>query len=243
MKLHILAIAAHPDDIELSCGGTLIKHAMAGQAIGIVDLTQGELGTRGSIAERYKEAQMAAKIMGVTVRENVRMADGFFKNDEEHLLRLIPYIRHYQPEMVIANALSDRHPDHGRAGRLISDACFLSGLVKIETAWNGVAQSPWRPKRVFHMIQDRLLEPTFVVDITETFEKKMDAIRCYGSQFHDPSSSEPLTYIATEGFLDAIKGKDTLAGKRIGVLYGEGYTCENVPGIGNLDDLLLPEIP
>ena len=172
MKLHILAIAAHPDDIELGCGGTLIKHAQAGQAVGIVDLTQGELGTRGSVALRFEEAEAAARTMGVTVRENARMADGFFRNDEEHQRLLIPYIRHYQPDIVIANALSDRHPDHGRGGRLIADACFLAGLQKIKTEWHGVAQSAWRPRRVYHMIQDRALEPTFIVDITDTFEQK-----------------------------------------------------------------------
>jgi bacillithiol biosynthesis deacetylase BshB1 len=243
MKLHILAIAAHPDDVELSCGGTLIKHVRAGQAVGIVDLTQGELGTRGSIAVRYQEAQKAAEVMGIKVRENARMADGFFRNDEEHLRRLIPYIRHYQPEIVIANALSDRHPDHGRGGRFIADACFLAGLRKIETAWHDVAQQPWRPKRVYHMIQDRLVEPTFIVDISDAFEQKMEAIRCYKSQFHDPESNEPVTYIATENFLNQIMYKDALAGKKIGVAYGEGFVTENVPGISSLDDLLLPEFP
>ncbi len=243
MKLHILAIGAHPDDVELSCGGTLIKHAQAGQAVGILDLTQGELGTRGSIEERYKEAQMAAELMGVKVRENAQMADGFFRNDEEHLRRLIPYIRHYQPDIVIANALNDRHPDHSRGGRLIADACFFAGLLKIETEWQGAAQVPWRPKRVYHMIQNRHLEPTFVVDISGTFNKKMEAIRCFRSQFHDPGSNEPVTYIATKDFLDILASKDSVAGKRIGVRYGEGFISENIPGIGSLDDLLLPELP
>ena len=216
---------------------------MAGQAVGILDLTQGELGTRGSAAMRYEEAQNAAKVMGVKVRENVRMADGFFRNDEEHLRLLIPYIRHYMPDIVIANALSDRHPDHGRGGRLIADACFFSGLRKIATAWQGVAQEPWRPKRVYHMIQDRLVEPTFIVDITGTFEKKMEAIRCYRSQFHDPASEEPVTYIATENFLNQIAYKDVITGKKIGVDYAEGFISENIPGISSLDDLMLPELP
>jgi bacillithiol biosynthesis deacetylase BshB1 len=243
LKLHILAIAAHPDDVELSCAGTIIKHTMAGQAVGIVDLTQGEMGTRGSIELRMQEADAAAKLMGVKVRENAKLADGFFRNDEEHLRMLIPYIRHYQPEIVIANAINDRHPDHGRGGRFIADACFLAGLRKVETLRDGVAQQPWRPKRIYHMIQDRHYEPSFIVDISETFEQKMQAIRCYKSQFHDPASDEPITYIATEGFFNNIAAKDAITGKRIGVRYGEGFISENIPGISNLDDLLLPELP
>lgn len=243
MKLHILAIAAHPDDIELSCAGTIIKHTQAGHAVGIVDLTRGELGTRGTAGLRHQEAQKAAGVMGVKVRENAQMADGFFRNDEAHQMMLIPYIRHYRPDIVIANALSDRHPDHGKGGRLIADACFLAGLRKIETLWQGAAQEPWRPKRVYHFIQDRLAEPTFIVDISATFQKKMEAIRCYASQFHDPASGEPVTYIATEHFLDNILYKDAIMGKRIGVQYGEGFISENIPGIASLDDLLLPELP
>jgi N-acetylglucosamine malate deacetylase 1 len=243
MKLHILAIAAHPDDIELSCSGTLIKHTLAGQPVGIVDLTEGELGTRGSVALRYKEAEIAAGIMGVTVRMNARLADGFFENNEENRKKLIGYIRHFRPEIVLASALSDRHPDHGRGGRLIADACFLAGLRKIETEWDGVAQEPWRPKRVFHFVQDRLLEPDFIVDVSSAYEKKLEAIRSYKSQFHDPLSGEPETYISSEKFLDFITYRDALMGKRIGTEYGEGFISENVPGIDSLDDLLLPEMP
>ncbi len=240
--LKILAIAAHPDDVELSCAGTLIKHARAGQAVGILDLTEGELGTRGSVALRYEEAAAAAKVIGAQVRMNAQMADGFFRNDEAHQRKLIAFIRHLRPEIVIANALEDRHPDHGKGGRLIADSCFLSGLRKIETEWEGMPQEPWRPKRVFHMNQDRALEPSFVVDITDTFEQKMESVRCYKSQFHDPTSNEPLTYISTGNFLDLIKYRDALAGKRIGANYGEAYICENVPGVSSLDDLYLPEI-
>jgi bacillithiol biosynthesis deacetylase BshB1 len=243
LKLHILAIAAHPDDIELGCGGTLIKHARAGQAVGILDLTFSELSTRGTPALRAQEAQFAADTMGVAIRENARMADGFFRNDEEHQRILISFIRHYQPEIVIANALNDRHPDHSRGGRLIADACFLAGLRKIDTIRNGVAQDPWRPKRVYHMIQDRLTEPAFIVDISDSQEKKMDAIRCYASQFHNPVSDEPLTYISTPNFLNQIVDRDSLMGKRIGVAYGEAFTSENIPGISDLDQLLLPEMP
>jgi len=241
-KLHILAIAVHPDDIELGCAGTLIKHARKGQGVGIVDLTLGELGTRGTSEIRAKEAQDAAVSMGLSIRENAYMADGFFRNDEEHQKRLIKFIRKYQPEIVLANALSDRHPDHGRAGRLISDACFLAGLRKIETEENGRMQQAWRPKRVFHMLQDRMHEPTFIVDISDCFEQKMEAIKCYKSQFHDPNSNEPLTYIATQDFLEQVKYRDVLMGKRIGTKYAEGFVCENIPGISDLDDLLYPEI-
>jgi bacillithiol biosynthesis deacetylase BshB1 len=242
-KLHILAIAAHPDDIELGCAGTLIKHVQAGQAVGIVDLTEGEMGTRGSVAERYEEAKNAAKVMGIAVRENAQMADGFFRNDEAHIRKLITYIRHYQPEIVIANAPEDRHPDHGRGGKLIADACFLAGLKKIETERDGMDQQAWRPKRVYHMIQDRPLEPTFIVDITATFELKMESVRCYTSQFYNPSSKEPQTYISTGQFMIDVESRASLYGRRIGVKYGEGFISENMPGISNLDDLLLPLLP
>lgn len=240
--LKILAIAAHPDDVELSCAGTLIKHVQAGDKVGILDLTEGELGTRGTVALRYAEAAAAARVIGAVVRDNVQMADGFFRNDEAHQKKLIAYIRHYQPEIVIANALEDRHPDHGRGGRLIADACFLAGLRKIETEWEGVAQEAWRPKRVYHMIQDRNLEPDFIVDITDAFEQKMESIKCYTSQFHNPESDEPLTYISTGGFLETVTARDMMNGKKIGTKYGEGFICENIPGIANLNDLLLPEI-
>jgi bacillithiol biosynthesis deacetylase BshB1 len=241
-KLHILAIAAHPDDIELSAAGTLIKHANAGQAVGILDLTQGELGTRGNGPLRLKEAEDAAKAMGVAVRENLSLEDGFFRNDKESQLKLIRIIRKYQPDIVITNALEDRHPDHGRGAKLVSDACFLAGLRKIETELDGQAQKPWRPKRIFHMIQDRFSEPSFVVDISDTLDAKMEAIKCYKSQFHDPESNEPLSYIAQQGFLESIMARASLLGKRIGVKYGEGFICENVPGISDLDQLLYPQI-
>lgn len=241
-KLHILAIAVHPDDVELGCAGTLIKHTQKGQAVGIIDLTKGELGTRGTPELRLREAADAGKIMGIAVRENLGMRDGFFKNDETHWLKLITYIRKYRPDMVIANAVDDRHPDHGRAGKLISDACFLAGLSKIETSDEGVSQKAWRPKRVFHMIQDRTMEPTFLVDISSVFDKKMESIKCYKSQFHDPDSVEPATYIATQDFLEQIKYRDALLGKRIGTKYAEGFVSVNIMGLEDLDSLLLPEM-
>lgn len=213
-----------------------------GQKVGILDLTRGELGTRGTPELRVEEANEAARIMGLAVRENAGMADGFFQNDKEHQLKLITYLRKYRPKIVIANATEDRHPDHGRAGKLIADACFLAGLSKIETTMDGQAQQAWRPKRVFHMIQDRFLEPDFIVDISDTFDTKMESVKAYKSQFHNPGSNEPVTYIATDNFLDKIKYRAGLLGKRIGVTYGEGFTCENTPGISNLDSLLLPEL-
>ena len=243
MKLHILAIAAHPDDIELSCGGTLIKHTQAGQDVGILDLTQGELATRGTVAQRYLESELAAKTLGVKIRLNARMADGFFRNDEQHQRQLIPFIRHFRPDIVLANSLNDRHPDHARAGMLIADACFLAGLRKIETQWEGVAQEAWRPKRVYHYLQGKVSKPTFVVDISATMAIKMESILCYKSQFHDPSSTEPETYISNENFLNQVKAKDALFGNLIGTQFGEGYISENITGIDSLDDLLLPEIP
>ncbi len=243
MKLDILAIAAHPDDVELSCAGTLIKHSSAGQAVGVLDLTESRLSTRGTVEMRYQEAEKASVVMGLKVRMNAGMADGFFRNDEEHQKLLIKYIRHFRPEIVLGNALSDRHPDHGRAGRLIADACFYSGLQKIQTEWEGKEQEAWRPKRVYHYIQDRFMEPDFIVDIASFFDKKMEAINCYSSQFFNPASDEPSTYISSGDFMDQIRAKDLMFGKRIGTKYGEGFVSENVPGVSSLNDLLLPELP
>lgn len=233
----------HPDDIELGCAGILIKQAAAGQAVGILDLTRGELGTRGTPEIRLQEAAEAAKIMGVCVRENANMRDGFFRNDEEHQMQLIPYIRRWRPDIVITNALEDRHPDHGRAGRLVADACFLAGLRRIATSYDGKAQEAWRPKRVFHMIQDRQLSPSFIVDISGVHGQKLEAIQAYHSQFHQPGSGEPETYISTHNFLEQIKYRDALMGKRIGTEFGEGLVSENIPGLSDLGKLLLPEMP
>lgn len=239
----ILAMAAHPDDIELGCAGTLIKHAAMGQRIAVVDLTEGEMGTRGSVEERYTEAANAAKIMGLYSRENAQIRDGFFRNDEQTQLKIIGYIRKYRPRMVITNAPEDRHPDHGRGCKLVEDACFLAGLRKIETFDEaGNPQEAWRPKRVFSMIQDRQLEPTFIVDISSSFEQKMQAIQAYTTQFYQSGSGEPITYIATEGFLEQIRYRDALAGKRIGTAFGEGFISVNIPGLDSLDQLLYPEL-
>lgn len=244
MKLDILAIGVHPDDVELGCSGTLINEIRRGKKAGILDLTQGELGTRGTVETRYQEAAQAAMIMGVAVRENLRMRDGFFKNDEEHQLRLITALRKYRPDIVIGNVLKDRHPDHGRAGQLIADACFLSGLAKIETRdENGDAQPKWRPAYVLQYIQDWYYEPDLLVDISDVFDQRMDTIRAYTTQFNAPASgdSEPQTYISTPDFLESVIARARLFGKRIGVKYAEGFVSEKKPGIRSLDALILHE--
>lgn len=242
MKLDVLAIGAHPDDVELGCSGTLINEVRKGKKVGIVDLTQGELGTRGTIATRYQEAADAAKIMGIAVRENLKMRDGFFQNDEAHQLRLIKAIRTYQPDIVIGNVLEDRHPDHGRAGHLIYDACFLSGLKQVVTKDDaGNNQEKWRPSYLLHYIQDRFYEPDIIVDVTDVWEQRLAAIKAYGTQFFDPGSSEPQTYISSPEFFEAIISRARLLGKRIGVQYAEGFISKKNIGIKSLDALILQE--
>lgn len=237
MKLDILAIGVHPDDVELSCSGTILKHIALGKKCGIVDLTTGELGTRGSGELRLMEAANAAKILGVSVRDNLGMADGFFKNDKEHQLEIIKKIREYQPEIILCNAASDRHPDHGRASALVSEACFYSGLMRIETQLNSVNQKAWRPKTVYHYIQDRQLKPDFVVDITAFVEKKMEAIQAFKSQFYNPDSTEPESPISMKNFFDVVKGKMTVFGRDAGFEYAEGFTVERTIGVENLFEL------
>jgi N-acetylglucosamine malate deacetylase 1 len=242
MKLDILAIGVHPDDVELGCSGTIINEIKNGKKVGILDLTQGELGTRGTIETRYQEAATAAMILGVHVRENMKMRDGFFRNDEEHQLQLISAIRKYKPTVVLANALHDRHPDHGRAGKLIAESCFFSGLAKIETKdEEGKSQERWRPAYVLHYLQDRFQEPDILVDITDAFEQRMNAIKAYGTQFHKPDeedSNEPTTYISTPEFLESVVARAKVLGKRIGVKYAEGFITEKKIGIRNLDALI-----
>lgn len=241
MKLDILAIGVHPDDVELGCSGTIINEIRSGKKVGIVDLTQGELGTRGTIETRYQEAANAAMIMGVQVRENLKMRDGFFANDEENQLKLIRAIRKYQPEIVIGNVLHDRHPDHGRAGKMIADSCFLAGLAKIETKdENGQKQERWRPSYVLHYIQDWYHEPDLLIDITDSFEQRMKAIEAYSTQFHtrEDGSNGPQTYISTPDFLESIVARARMFGKRIGVKYAEGFISEKSIGIRSLDALV-----
>jgi bacillithiol biosynthesis deacetylase BshB1 len=241
MKLDILAVAVHPDDVELGCSGTLMMEKLQGKKVGVVDLTRGELGTRGTPELREQEAGKAATIMQLDARENLGMADGFFKNDEKNQRLLIRAIRKYQPEIILASALNDRHPDHGRAGHLIADACFLSGLRKVETVdQEGMPQIQWRPKYVFHFIQDRYHEPAFVYDVTAVFERKLDSIRAYSSQFHSAEykENEPQTYISTPEFLNSIIGRHQMFGKMIGVSFAEGFTTEKMIGIRNFDALV-----
>lgn len=238
MKVDILAFGAHPDDVEISCSATIYKHIALGQKVAVVDLTQGELGTRGSAEERLIEAADSAKILGLTDRVNLGFRDGFFTHDEAHLLELVRMIRKYQPEIVLANAVSDRHPDHGKAGKLIADACFLSGLKKIETSYDGEAQTHWRPKAVYHYIQDYYLKPDFVVDVTGFEQKKIESIKAFKTQFYDPTSAEPSTPISREDFFDFLLGRMKEYGRPIGVEYAEGFTSSRHIGVNKLDDLL-----
>lgn len=238
MKLDILAFGAHPDDVELGCGGTIAKEVNLGKKVGIVDLTRGELGTRGSVEIRNQESANAAKILGVSVRENLDMRDGFFVNDEKHQLEIIKMIRKYQPEIVICNAIDDRHIDHGKGSKLVSDACFLSGLMKIETMVDGVKQKAWRPKLVYHYIQWKNIEPDFVVDITGFTEKKIAAILAYGSQFYNANSDEPETPIATKNFLESLNYRAQDLGRLIGTDYAEGFTVERYLAVNSLGDLM-----
>lgn len=236
-KLDILAFSVHPDDVELSCCGTVIKHIKLGHKVGVVDLTGGELGTRGSREIRAKEAQAAKEYLNLSIRENLQMRDGFFRYNDENLLKLITIIRKYQPEIVLANAKTDRHPDHGRAAKLCSDACFYSGLRKIKTQDAGHAQDPWRPKAVYHYIQDYNLKPDFVVDISEYQNQKMEAIKMYKSQFFNPDSDEPETPLSAQSFLDFIEAKARVFGRHIGADFGEGFQVNRYIGVDNLFDL------
>jgi bacillithiol biosynthesis deacetylase BshB1 len=238
MKLDILAFGAHPDDVELGCSGTILKEIALGKKVGIIDLTRGELGTRGSAEIRDQEANAAAKILGVSIRENLEMADGFFSNDEKHQREIIKMIRKYQPEIVLCNAIDDRHIDHGKGSKLVSDACFLSGLMKIETELDGGQQQSWRPKLVYHYIQWKNIEPDFVVDITGFTAKKIEAILAYGSQFYDKDSNEPESPITSKNFFESLNYRSQDLGRLIGVDYAEGFTVERCLAVNSLGDLI-----
>ena len=239
MKIDILAFGAHPDDVELSCGGTILKEINNGKTVAIIDLTKGELGTRGTAQTRATEASNAASILGVSFRNNLGFSDGFIVNDKSHQLEVIKLIRHYKPEVVLCNAIDDRHIDHGVASKLVSDSCFLSGLVKIETKFNDslVAQSPWRPKSIYHYIQWKPLTPDFVVDISDHIDKKMESVSAYSSQFYDSKSKEPDTPISSKNFIDSVRYRAADLGRLTGTLYAEGFNVERVPGIDSLFDL------
>jgi bacillithiol biosynthesis deacetylase BshB1 len=239
LKLDILAFAAHPDDVELGCSGTLIKHQNLGLKIGVIDLTKGELGTRGNAALRAVESNKASQILKLTARENLGFADGFFKNDEEHLIPIIQKIRKYNPNIILANAIEDRHPDHGRAAKLVADACFYAGLIKIKTFdENGLAQQVWRPKTLYHYIQYNYIKPDFVIDISNEMDTKIEAVMAYSSQFFDPNSSEPETPISSLAFLDSLKERAKDLGRMINVNYAEGFTAARLVGVNKLSDLL-----
>lgn len=243
MKLDILAIGVHPDDVELGCSGTIINEIRLGKKVGVLDLTQGELGTRGTIETRYTEAATAAELLGIHWRGNLKLRDGFFRNDEDSQLKLISAIRKFQPDIVLANVLTDRHPDHGRAGRLIADACFLSGLAKIQTLDEGKPQERWRPRQILHYLQDWYHEPDLIIDISDVFDQRMKAIDAYSTQFHTGPNAEqgPQTYISTPDFREAVIARARMLGKRIGVKFGEGFITEKKIGIRNLDSLILIE--
>ncbi len=238
MKLDILAFGAHPDDVELSCSGTLAKEIANGKKVGIIDLTRGELGTRGSAEIRDKEAAKAADVLGITVRENLSFRDGFFLNDEKHQLEIIKMIRKYKPEIILCNAIDDRHIDHPKGSQLVSDACFLSGLRRIETTLEGKTQEPHRPNVVYHYIQWKNIEPDFVVDISGFMDKKIESVMAYDSQFYVAGTKEPETPIATKNFLDSITYRAQDLGRLIGVDFAEGFTVERFVAVKNISDLI-----
>lgn len=238
MKVDILAFGAHPDDVELGCGATLAKEVSLGKKVAVVDLTRGELGTRGSAEIRDEEAARAAVVLGLSARENLRFRDGFFKNDEAHQLEVIKMIRKYKPEIVLCNAIDDRHIDHGKGSRLVSDACFLSGLRRIETTYDGEPQEAWRPKLVYHYIQWKTIEPDFVVDVSGFIDQKMEAVLAYRTQFYDTNSKEPTTPITSKTFLDSIKYRAEDLGRLIGTDFAEGFTVERHLAVNSLDNLM-----
>ncbi len=237
MKLDILAFGAHPDDVELGAAGTIAKEVSLGKKVGIVDLTRGELGTRGSAEIRDIEAKNAAEILGVSIRENLQFRDGFFVNDEKHQLEIIKMIRKYKPEIVLCNAIDDRHIDHGKGSKLVSDACFLSGLTKVETEVDDIKQDAWRPKHVYHYIQWKNIEPDFVVDVTGFMDKKVVSVLAYSSQFYDSNSKEPITPITSKNFLDSITYRAEDLGRLVGVDFAEGFTTERYLAVSSLDNL------
>ncbi|MDY3521935.1 bacillithiol biosynthesis deacetylase BshB1 [Riemerella anatipestifer] len=239
MKVDILAIGAHPDDVELGCGGTLAKFISQGKKVAIVDLTEGELGTRGTNETRAKEAKRASNILGVMARENLGMKDGFLSNTEEYQMRIVKMVRKYQPEIIFANAIDDRHPDHAKAAKLVSDACFLSGLIKIETVDAGETQPVWRPKHIFNYIQWKSIKPDFVVDISDFMDKKIEACLAYETQFYNPNSEEPMTPISTKDFLESLTYRAQDLGRLSGVSYAEGFTSEKLIAFKNFDSIIL----
>jgi N-acetylglucosamine malate deacetylase 1 len=236
-SVDILAFGAHPDDVEISAGGTLAKHIAMGKTVALVDLTRGELGTRGTAETRDSEAKDAMRILGVAERINLNLGDGFFQHNEENLLRIVEMIRYFKPVLVLANAIEDRHPDHAKGAKLVADACFLSGLPKIETHYNGAAQAAWRPKKVFHYIQDRYIKPNFAIEVSDYVEKKFDVLKCYKTQFYDPNSTEPQTPISGKEFFDFLESRMREFGREIGAEFAEGFTCSRILGANDFDKI------
>lgn len=234
MKLDILAFGAHPDDVEISMGGTIIRYVSEGKKVGIVDLTEGELGTRGSVESRYEEAESSRKFIGIETRVNLQMRDGFFQHNEENLMKIVEQIRKFKPEIVFANSITDRHPDHARGAKLVAEACFLSGLRKLKTFHHGIEQEAHRPRLVFHYIQDYLVIPNITLDVSNFIDKKIEAIKCYKTQFYDPSSTEPNTPISGKDFFDFLTGRMKEFGRPIGVEYAEGFTSNKLLGVEDL---------
>lgn len=236
--LDILVIAAHPDDAELCCGGTLLKHIYQGKKVGILDLTRGELGTRGTPEIRLAESEKASQLMGISVRYNLELEDGFFENNSLNQKKIIPYIRKYRPEIILANAIDDRHPDHVRSSQLAREACFYSGLRQIYTQWEGEVQEAYRPKAVYHYIQDRYIHPDFVIDISDFMDRKLEILSAFASQFYDPNSQEPMSYISSPDFMDSIIARARELGKPIGARFGEGFTSDRFIGVKDLFQLV-----
>ena len=237
-KVDILAFGAHPDDVELGCAGTILLQVSLGYKVGVIDLTRGELGTRGTMQTRDKESQLAAKKMGLVFRDNLGLQDGFFENNEPNKLKVIQCIRHYRPSIVLCNAIEDRHPDHGRGADLVYDACFLSGLQKISTSFEGVPQQPYRPTILYNYIQFNDLKPDFVVDISSFLSQKMEIIKCYSSQFYNPNSNEPETLISQKSFLDLVVNRSSDLGRFISADYAEGFLVHRYIGVNNLFNII-----
>ncbi len=234
MKLDILAFGAHPDDVEISSGATLLKYAKEGKSIGIIDLTEGELGTRGSTEKRYEEAKKASEFLGLKIRENLNMGDGFIAHSDENKLRIIECIRKYKPELILANSVHDRHPDHAKGAKIVAEASYLSGLRKIETEVDGIPQEAHRPRMLLHYVQDYYLTPDIILDVSETGKEKLELVKCFGSQFYNPNSKEPKTPISGEGFFDYLEGRMLNLGRELGVRYGEAYTIDRTLGVKDL---------
>jgi bacillithiol biosynthesis deacetylase BshB1 len=237
MKLDILAFGAHPDDVEISSGATLLKYAKEGKSIGIIDLTEGELGTRGSTEKRYEEAKKASDFLGLKIRENLNMGDGFIAHSEENKLKIIECIRKYQPELILANSVHDRHPDHAKGAKIVAEASYLSGLRKIETEVGGIPQEAHRPRMLLHYVQDYYLTPDIILDVSDTGKEKLELVKCFGSQFYNPNSKEPKTPISGEGFFDYLEGRMLNLGRELGVRYGEAYTIDRTLGVKDLFSL------